>query len=40
LENALSLVQEVRTKETSVAAGELEELIDAVHTVSGEYKSS
>jgi hypothetical protein len=37
LEDALSLIQQVRTKETGVAAAELEALINQIHMISGEY---
>ena len=37
LDHALSLIQQVRTKESGPAVNELESLIDAIHTVSGEY---
>jgi hypothetical protein len=39
LENALSLIQQVRTEESGPVVGELEDLIDQIHTISGEYRS-
>ena len=37
LDHALSLIHQVRSTESSPAVAELESLIDAIHTVSGEY---
>jgi hypothetical protein len=39
LENALSLIQQVRTEESGPVVGELEDLIDQIHMISGEYRS-
>ena len=38
LESALSLMQEVREKESGQVVAELEALIDRIHKVSGEYR--
>jgi hypothetical protein len=38
LENALNLIQQVRTEESGPAVAELEALIDQIHTISGEYR--
>jgi hypothetical protein len=39
LENTLNLIQQVRTEESGPVVAELEDLIDQIHTVSGEYRS-
>ena len=37
LEKALSLIQQVRTEESGQVVNELENLIDQIHTIAGEY---
>jgi len=39
LDKALSLIQQVRTEESGPLITELEDLINQIHVISGEYRS-